>query len=207
MYRILPHNADAKSMQQNCYLLMQKASRSAGISQGPSDFKEGMLRRSRIAFRVTVLASTLLIFWIACVGSFHIHELEIGIPAILIALIFCLFTVRKLPLSFQPSAAELAQVWRLPWDVVRDIIQIVSVLVHDLAGKPAPWLFRAVGWRDNAETGQGTARRALATAYATVSPNFIMVGIDRELGQMLFHQLHASEVPQLAQRLGAGDAG
>jgi multisubunit Na+/H+ antiporter MnhE subunit len=159
----------------------------------------------RFAYYALLLGVALDLFWTACVASFAAHELIIGIPATVLSVAFCLFTVHKLDLRFRPSPVELAEIWRLPWYVTLDVAQVVWVLVQDLAGKRAPSLFRSAPWRENEESGRGTARRVLATAYTTVSPNFIVVGIDREQGQMLFHQLRATKVPVLAERLGAGD--
>jgi hypothetical protein len=160
----------------------------------------------RFAYYALLLAVALDLFWTACVASFDAHELMIGIPATVVSTAFCLFVVRKLDLRFRPRLAELAEIWRVPWYVTVDVAQIVWVLLLDLFGKPAPSLFRAASWRENEESGRGTARRVLATAYTTISPNFIVVGIDRDHGRMLFHQLMKSRVPVMLQRLGAGDS-
>lgn len=164
-----------------------------------------MTRQGRCALQAVFLCVALAIFWIACVSSLHAHELIVGIPAVMLSVSFCLFAVRTLPIKFRPALAELAQIWRLPWSVIEDVVQVVAVLLADLAGRRAPSLFRSTPWRENANTGEATARRTLAIAYTTVSPNFIVIGIDCEQGQMLFHQLRASKVPPLLERLGAGD--
>lgn len=159
----------------------------------------------RFALYALMLAVALDVFWTACVASFSAHELIIGIPATALSVAFCLFVVHKLELRFRPSLADLAEIWRLPWYVTVDVAQVVWVLLQDLAGKRAPSLFRATPWRVNEDSGRGTARRVLAIAYTTVSPNLIVVGIDCEHGQLLFHQLVASKVPVMTRNLGAGD--
>ncbi|HEY1807203.1 MAG TPA: hypothetical protein VGG42_01515 [Acidobacteriaceae bacterium] len=165
-----------------------------------------MRRSARYAFQTILLGIVLEIFWIACVSNLKPHEMIVGIPATLLSVAFCLFTVHKLPLKFRPTLAELAEVWRLPLYAAVDLTQIVWVLLKDLAGRPAPSLFRSVPWRENAATGRATARRVLATSYTTVSPNFIVLGIDCQQGQILFHQLTEAPVPAMTQRFGAGEA-
>jgi hypothetical protein len=36
-----------------------------------------------------------------------------------------------------------------------------------------------------------------------MAPNFIVIGIDDDQAQMLFHQIERSSVPKMTQRLGA----
>lgn len=158
----------------------------------------------RFALYALLLGVALDLFWTACVASFSAHELIIGIPATVLSAAFCLFVVHKLELRFRPGLADLAEIWRLPWYVTLDVAQVVWMLLLDLAGQRAPSLFRSVPWRENQNSGRGTARRVLAIAYTTVSPNMIVVGIDCEHGQMLFHQVLATKVPRMTQRLGAG---
>lgn len=179
--------------------------RAAGILLQLWNLQAFMSVPVRFTVYALLLGVALDIFWTACVASFSAHELIVGIPATFLSVAFCLFTVYKVDVRFRPTLGELAEIWRLPWYTTLDVAQVVWVLMQDLAGKRAPSLFRSAPWCETAETGHGTARRVLATAYTTVSPNFIVVGIDRERGQMLFHQLRATKVPLLAQNLGAGD--
>jgi multisubunit Na+/H+ antiporter MnhE subunit len=152
------------------------------------------------------LSAALMIFWIACVATFRAPELYVGIPATLLTAAFCLFAVRKLPIRFRPTLTELLELWRLPWYVVQDLAVIIGVLILDCAGRRAPSLFRSAPWRANADNGHDTARRALAVAYTTISPNCVVIGIDRERRQFFFHQLKAAGLPIMTRRLGAGEA-
>jgi hypothetical protein len=159
----------------------------------------------RHAAEALFLFILLAVFWVACVSTFHIHEMIVGMPAVLLAVISCLFVVRKLPIQFRPSLADLLQVWRLPWYMVSGLVEIALVLARDFAGRRAPSLFRSAYWRHVAENGEDIAKRTLAIGFTTVAPNFVIVGIDREQHQMLFHQVQRSGVPIMTQRLGAGD--
>lgn len=177
-----------------------------GIPPPPPDLQSRMTRRPRSAFQAILLTVALSIFWIASVASLRLHELLIGIPAVLISVAFCLFTVRTLPLRFRPTLAELAEIRSLPWYVALDVAEVVAVLFRSFTGAHIPSLFRSVPWRKNAESARATAARVLATAYTTVSPNCIVIGIDRDRRQVLFHQLRRAPLPPATRRLGAGDA-
>jgi hypothetical protein len=127
----------------------------------------------------------------------------VGAAAVTFSVFFSLSVIRTLPLHFRPSLSNLAQAWRIPWSVAVDTVVITAVLARDLMGHRAPSLFRSAPWRRVQQSGPDTAARTLAVAYTSVSPNIIIVGIDCERGQMLFHQVKKSKVPTMAQRLGA----
>jgi hypothetical protein len=158
----------------------------------------------RIVLQVFLSFGALALFWIACVSTVRWHEMIVGIGAVAVSMCFCLFVIRTLPLRFEPSLGSIVQLWRLPWYIVGDSFQIVGVLARDVFGsQSAPSLFRSARYRCVTESGFDTAQRTLAIGYTNVSPNFIIVGIDRQHGQMLFHQLEKSEIPVMTRRLGA----
>jgi multisubunit Na+/H+ antiporter MnhE subunit len=163
-----------------------------------------MATATRHAAQTLVLFLLLAVFWVACVATFHVHEMIVGVPSVVLSVFSCLFVVRKLPIQFRPSLADLIQVWRLPWYIVSGLVEIALVLARDFAGHRAPSLFRSAPWRYVADNGEDVAKRTLAIGFTTVAPNFVIVGIDRKRRQMLFHQVQKSGVPVMAQRLGAG---
>lgn len=163
-----------------------------------------MKTASRTAAQSIFLFLALTVFWIACVATFHLHEMLVGAGAVALALSFSIFVVRTLPLHFRPTLRDLLELWRLPGYMAIDVVQVTLVLVKDLLGKPAPSLFRATPWGPVGEDGHSVAKRTLAIAGTTVSPNFIVVGIDCKSRQMLFHELKPTPVPQMTQHLGAG---
>jgi multisubunit Na+/H+ antiporter MnhE subunit len=146
----------------------------------------------------------LMLFWVACVASFKTHELLLGLPSALLSTGFSFYAIRRLLIRFRPTFANLLECWRLPGYVAKDLIVVLVVLARDLAGWKAPSLFRSARWRANSKSARDLARRALAVAYGTVSPNCVVVGIDREQGQILFHQLRRSPLTATTERLGAG---
>ena len=159
----------------------------------------------RNAVRALVLSGSFSLFWIACVASLHRDELIVGAAAVALSLGFSLFMLHRLPVYFRPTAGDLLQVRRLPRDVVVDLARIVVVLAEDCLGRRAPSVFRCAPWQVNGKSGRDVARRVLAVAYTSVSPNCIVVGIDRKRQQILLHQLRPDGLPTLTQRLGAGE--
>lgn len=154
--------------------------------------------------QMLVLCTALMLFWVACTGSFETHELLLGILATLLAAAFSFYAIRRLPIRFRPTLMNVLECWRLPGYVAKDLLVVLGVLARDLTGRRAPSLFIAAPWRANSESPRDLARRALAVAYSTVSPNCVVIGIDRKRGQVLFHQLKGSPVPKMTERLGAG---
>jgi hypothetical protein len=46
-------------------------------------------------------------------------------------------------------------------------------------------------------------RRVLAVGYTTLTPNFVVLGIARKQGLLLYHQVLAGEVLEMTRKLGA----
>ena len=93
----------------------------------------------------------------------------------------------------------------IPWLLIQGTYEILWVSVRDLlGGRKAVSAFRIVGF----EAGQlydvhDTARRVLAVAYTTMAPNFIVLGVNTNKNNLVFHQIERSGVPQMTKNLGA----
>jgi uncharacterized protein YbjT (DUF2867 family) len=61
----------------------------------------------------------------------------------------------------------------------------------------------AVPYDPISEDAADAALRALAIAYTTSTPNFIVIGIDRKRGQLVYHQIKKSPVLPVTVKLGA----
>lgn len=163
-----------------------------------------MTEAARKAAQVALLTGGLIVFWLACVASFHPHELLLGIPAVLGSVTFSFYAIRKLPIRFRPRFRDLAELVHLPANVAMDLALVLWVLALDLIGRRARALFRSAPWRANSDNPRDLARRTLAVAYGTVSPNCIIVGIDRKQRRILFHQMKKAPISAMTRRLGAG---
>lgn len=162
-----------------------------------------MTDTARHAVQAIFLSAALMFFWLICVGDLNRNDIWLGVGATAVSVAFSLFVVRTLPLEFRPSFRDLIQIWRLPWYMAVDVTQVLLVLAADLAGRRAPSLFRSTPWHVVAKDGHEVAKRTLAIAYTTVSPNFVIIGIDVRRHQLFFHQLKKTEVPLMTQHLGA----
>jgi hypothetical protein len=93
----------------------------------------------------------------------------------------------------------------LPWLFARGSIDIFATLLRQLfGGAPAQSLLQEVAFDVGAEDDpDAVARRALAIGYTTMTPNFVIIGIDRQRRTMLYHQIDRSPVPEMTRRLGA----
>jgi hypothetical protein len=72
-----------------------------------------------------------------------------------------------------------------------------------IGGKPAKSLLLAVPYDAVGDDPGDAAKRALAIAYTTSTPNFIVLGIDLSRGMLVFHQIERGPVLEIVKRLGA----
>jgi hypothetical protein len=72
-----------------------------------------------------------------------------------------------------------------------------------VTGKKSEAQFRVVPFHAGGTDSKSEARRAIAITAVTVSPDTIVVGIDRERGFLLLHQIAPGATPKIARRLGA----
>ena len=133
------------------------------------------------------------------------HELLVGIVATVLAVLgMCVIDVQY-PARFAPSIAELLSLWRLPWYLLSGTWEVLKVAATDLTGaEKAESLFRVVHFDAGSKEGpRAVARRVLAVTYTTMAPNFIVLGINCNTDELLFHQIKRSSVPKMTQSLGA----
>jgi multisubunit Na+/H+ antiporter MnhE subunit len=106
--------------------------------------------------------------------------------------------------SFAAKPRMFAQVWRLPWIALSDTWAIFVVLaLHLFTREKASSQLRTVRFDPGRDDPHAGARRALAIALTTMTPQFVVIGIDDEEGTMLYHQIRKGEVPEMTRRLGA----
>ena len=162
-------------------------------------------RHSRVAVLIGLSLPIFYVFWILFTGTFALHELLIGIVGTLLTTTGLLVVNLQYEARFSPSLLDLITLWRIPWYLLSGTWEIVMVATKDLLGiKPAKSLFRIASFDAGDERDpRATARRVLAVTYTTIAPNFIIVGINRSNGTLLFHQIERSSVPKMTQDLGA----
>ncbi len=160
----------------------------------------------RVAGALTVVSTAvfMIVEWIMLVGSTKKHEILLGVLSCTAAGMFLATVRRSSDLEVEFRLADLLTCWRLPWYVAVDLFAIIRVLLRDLYEQgSAPSLYRVSGFVTAKDDPRMVGRRVLATAYATSTPNAIVIGIDTDQSRLLFHQLERSPMPTMLIELGA----
>jgi multisubunit Na+/H+ antiporter MnhE subunit len=143
--------------------------------------------------------AVLMGLWLLLVNNVKLAELCAGAAAAAIAATVALVLSEQRLVALQPRLSwfprlplALAQ---LPLDSARLTVALVRALVKR---SPPRGSFRAVRWRTLGDDPESEQRRAVAEALDSVGPNSYVIGIDRERGALLVHQLLRQEDPESA---------
>jgi hypothetical protein len=142
--------------------------------------------------------------WILLVAGVKRDEMIVGALSVIGATLFLQFVYRAEHQKLDLRLKDLAACWRIPWYIAVDVRVVTVVLLKDLLGiRRASSFYRVCGFKTSKYDPLLVSRRVLATAFTTVTPNAIVIGIDYEQSRMLFHQLQRSSVSKMTQELGA----
>ena len=130
-------------------------------------------------------------------------EFVAGVAAALLGAIGDGVVKSKRLASFGPRPAWLWLFSWEPWYVLTGSAAIFRALARRLMGKKSESQFRVVPFRAGGDDRESAARRALAITAISISPDTIVVGIDREREFTLLHLIAPKPVPKIARRLGA----
>lgn len=148
------------------------------------------------------------ILWMLFVGGTQRNEMITGVGVLLLSCAFLYKVRRSETLHLDFDLLDLAQCWRIPWDIFTGTCEIVAMLVTDLfTGRRTGSFYRVCEFENMKANPRLAARRVLAIFYTTMSPDIVVIGIDRRQGRMLFHQLERSRVPKMTEALGAKPRG
>jgi multisubunit Na+/H+ antiporter MnhE subunit len=146
----------------------------------------------------------LLGLWIVFVGKVKWNELIVGVAGSAVAASATQIVWAQHVAAFRDHGGWVLEAWRLPKYMITGSWEIFTVLFRQLfGGRPAESLLLAVPYEAVGEDDASAARRALAITYTTSTPNFVVVGIDRERRQLIFHQIKRSKILQITKNLGA----
>jgi multisubunit Na+/H+ antiporter MnhE subunit len=168
-----------------------------------------MARRTKLGGTGTTLLvagafALAFVTWFLFVGRLGTDELWGAIPGSLLAAVATWVVLEQHVVGFSDRAGYLLEAWRLPGYMVTGTIEIFRVLLRQLlGGKPAPSLLLAVPYDALGDDPGDAAKRALAIAYTTSTPNFIVLGIDHQRGTLVFHQIERGPILEMLKRLGA----
>jgi multisubunit Na+/H+ antiporter MnhE subunit len=145
-----------------------------------------MLRRLKfwIAWYLPLVA-----LWLAFVDTFAREEVALGLIAGAIAATAADLVRAQDLVRFRLEPRWLRDLYRLPRQVLGDCWVLARALWRQLTGHPVRGAFRVVPFPGEADDARSAARRALATAVVSVTPNTVVVGVERDEGHMLVHQL------------------
>lgn len=141
--------------------------------------------------------------WLAFVGNVSGQELVLGGVSAVFSSALSAVALKQMGIPLRIRLRDVIQLLWIPWYLVDGSWEIFSVLVKDLAGfQRAKSLFRAVSY-ECLSGPRGFVRRALTVAGTSVTPNFIVIGIDTRRELLLFYQIQRSGIPRITRNLGA----
>ncbi len=152
-------------------------------------------------------ASQWLIFyaaWVLFVARLEAGELLVGVPVAALGATASQLVWESRLARFIPRLRWMAEGWRLPLYMFTGTWEILLVLArHLFTRKKAESLLLAVPYESPGDEEHATLIQALAIGYTTMTPNFVVVGIDTERKLLLYHQLKKSDVLEMTKNLGA----
>lgn len=141
------------------------------------------------------------LLWLLFVFQLNVSELVVGASASALTVLAIQTAFRSEPLCFQPRLRWLAQVWRLPVLIVKDSWVLLKALARHLGRKSSRAGFQLGKFDAPGDDCRASAQRALAVLFLTIPPNSVVLDIDRNRAEMLFHVLETTPVPKLAREL------
>jgi multisubunit Na+/H+ antiporter MnhE subunit len=132
---------------------------------------------------------SLVVLWLAFVDTFAPAELLLGLVAAAVAATAADLVRSQDLVRFELAPRWLRDLYRLPWQVLRDTWLLAVALWRHCTGHPVRGAFRVVPFPSEADDARSAARRALVTALVSVAPNSVVVGVEGGEGEMLVHQL------------------
>jgi multisubunit Na+/H+ antiporter MnhE subunit len=142
----------------------------------------------------------LMLFWMLFVFRFSAAEFLLGAAASALGVLALRVACTAVPLCFQPRARWVAQAWRLPAAIARDLAILIRVLARRIVRGSSRGVWRQAEFHTSDDC-HGSAQRALAVLFLTTPPNSIVVDLDQSHSRMLFHELSNSPLPAFVRKL------
>jgi multicomponent K+:H+ antiporter subunit E/multicomponent Na+:H+ antiporter subunit E len=148
--------------------------------------------------------ASLLGLYLLFVGELSVAELAVGAGVAALGVVAwevvweeglgrAIADVRLFALARYLLAQTVTDTWR--------VLKVLALWL--LERRPAPSEVRAVPFDPGGDDARSATRRALAVAYTSVTPNSIVLDVDRKKGVLLLHQIHPAKTSKLLERLGA----
>jgi hypothetical protein len=142
--------------------------------------------------------------WFLFVDKSSAGEWVLGLASATLATIGVVVFYCCADIRFRPTIPMILEGWRLPGYVISGSWEIFKALAKQLAtAKGADSHLAAIPYESCEDNPRAAARRTLEVTYSASTPNFVIVGIVREQGLLLFHQILKGDIRQMTQNLGA----
>jgi len=156
-----------------------------------SEHGNGKAIKRRFSLRMWLVEiASLIPIWFILVGSISWAELALGLVAAPIAA-----TVTEIMRStgfarFYPRLRWLAQIWRVPGEILRDCGFLCSLLARRILGKRQKRSnFKVIPFDSGGTGARAAARRALTITIGSLSPNTCVLDIEPYENFALLHQI------------------
>lgn len=151
--------------------------------------------------RLSLQWAGLVILWLLFVYQLTLAELLVGAAASAVTVLAFQTALRSIPLCFEPRFRWLAQAWRLPGMIVRDMWIVCTDLCRRIVDRRSRSVlvmgsFKAVG-----DECRASAQRTLAVLFVTMTPNSVVLDLNRDTGDMLVHFLVPAQMPAIVRKL------
>jgi multisubunit Na+/H+ antiporter MnhE subunit len=140
--------------------------------------------------------------WLLFENQTNFYELLFGAGAAFLGVIGTEVARLHQMASFRPRLTWVLEAWRLPWYIVQGCALVSWILIKE-AFSPEKSVLRSLPFEAGGSSAGDAARRALAIAYTTTPPNFVILSIDLVKNRMVVHQVRKSETPIMTKNLGA----
>lgn len=136
----------------------------------------------------------LMSFWVILDDSIALDELLAGAGAAALAAFLAELMTYQAGAQMRIRASWLTRAVTLPGQVAGDTMIVFAALWRRLAhGEEPPSGFRRRPVRYGDDTAAGRTRRVLLIGGASLAPNTIAAGLDKDIGAMVIHQLVVNE--------------
>ncbi|APR80469.1 Hypothetical protein A7982_05816 [Minicystis rosea] len=171
---------------------------------GASDVTQGGPSRWRSVLAWLMQLGASLALYFCFTAKIDRYEAMVGAVVAVLAAIASHVILREHVARFSGHVRWMAQAFRLPKYALTGTWEIFTVLFfHLFTRRKAESLLLEVPFVMDDDDEVAATRRALAAAYTTITPNFVVLGFDHERRTLIFHQVKRSKVPEMTRRLGA----
>jgi multisubunit Na+/H+ antiporter MnhE subunit len=136
------------------------------------------------------------VLWLVLTDSVRVEELLAGALVSALAATAAEFVRRQrvAPQAVRPRYA--LRVWRVLLGAIPDVARLTrAAFAQVVQRRPVRGTVVAIPFGHTGDEPDAAARRALAIGLGSVAPNSVVIGVDRESGLLLVHQLESTREP------------